>query len=277
MPVPPSNILKAGSPPRAGKLWFELTARNGVSYTYNHPMRTFTVILTLVIACAGSFAKADTTNSLPVPSRAQREWLDAGIGIFMHWAPNVYQGGEGDNLSTPREKITPDRFDAAKLVQAAKSANAGYIIFVAKHVGGYCAWQTDTTDYSLKTSPWENGKGDMVGDLAKACRQQGLRFGVYLSPRSDIHHVGGGGHAANPEKQKEYNEIYRRQLTEAQRAKIAKAGNRDNSDLDFCEFNGKLIINYCWGNQVGTEFIAEAEYAGTAAQYLEGWFPDASR
>jgi len=42
----------------------------------------------------------------------------------------------------------------------------------------------------------------------------------------------------------------------------------------FCEFNGKIIINYCWGNQVGTEFIAEAEYAGAAAQFLSGWFPD---
>jgi hypothetical protein len=62
-------------------------------------------------------------------------------------------------------------------------------------------------------------------------------------------------------------------LTEEQRAKIAKARNCDNSDIDFCEHDGKLVINYCWGNQVGTEFIAEAEYAGTAAQFLTGWFP----
>ena len=88
------------------------------------------------------------------------------------------------------------------------------MIFVAKHSGGYCAWQTDTTDYSLKTSPWKDGKGDMVGDLAMACRKEGLRFGIYLCPRSDIHKVGDGGHAADAEKQKEYNEIYRRQLTE---------------------------------------------------------------
>ncbi|MCP4450012.1 MAG: hypothetical protein GY809_01005, partial [Planctomycetes bacterium] len=45
-------------------------------------------------------------------------------------------------------------------------------------------------------------------------------------------------------------------------------------DIDFCEFNGRLIINYSWGNQGGTEFIAEAEYDGTSAQFLEGWFLD---
>lgn len=62
-------------------------------------------------------------------------------------------------------------------------------------------------------------------------------------------------------------------LTPAQRDSVAKANNIDNSDIDFIDFKGKLVINYCWGNQVGKEFIAEAEYAGTTAQYLEGWFP----
>lgn len=157
---------------------------------------------------------ATAQPKLPLPSRAQAEWLDAGIGIFVHWAPNVYQGTEGDNLSTPRDRINPDRFDAGQIVQAAKSAHAGYLIFVAKHIGGYCAWQTATTDYSLKTSPWKSGQGDMVRDLASACREQGLRFGVYLSPRSDFHHVDVGGQAATPEKQQAYNKIYRQQLAE---------------------------------------------------------------
>ncbi len=157
---------------------------------------------------------AGAAPPLPTPSRTQLEWHDAGIGIFVHWAPNVYQGAELDNLSTPRERINPDRFDAASIVRAARSANAGYLIFVAKHAGGYCAWQTETTDYSLKSSPWKHGRGDMVGELAQACRDAGLRFGVYLSPRDDFHKVGGGGRAANAEKQQEYDTLYRRQLSE---------------------------------------------------------------
>lgn len=68
---------------------------------------------------------------------------------------------------------------------------------MVKHVGGYCSWQIETTDYSVKTSPWKDGKGDMVGESTKACRDGGVGFGVDLSPRSDIHEAAGGGYAAN--------------------------------------------------------------------------------
>ena len=59
--------------------------------------------------------------------------------------------------------------------------------------------------------------------------------------------------------------------------KIASAENTNNSDIDFCEFNGKLMINYCWGNQEGSDFLAEAYYDGTLEEFLRGWFPEKSR
>jgi hypothetical protein len=65
-------------------------------------------------------------------------------------------------------------------------------------------------------------------------------------------------------------------LMEQERSEVAKNGDSNNSDIDFCEFKGRLIINYCWGTQGqggGHEYIAEAEYAGTEAQFLQGWFP----
>jgi alpha-L-fucosidase len=157
---------------------------------------------------------AESRVALPLPTPQQVAWHEAGVGLFFHWAPNVYQGSEGDNRSTPRDEINPDRFDANQWVQAVKAANAGYMIFVAKHVGGYCAWQTKTTDYSLKTSPWSQGKGDMLAELAKACQAKDVRLGVYLCPRDDTHGAGDGGRAGSPEKQAAYNEIYRQQLTE---------------------------------------------------------------
>jgi alpha-L-fucosidase len=172
----------------------------------------FLTISFLLPAVAGSAAEG--AANLPVPTPQQVAWHEAGIGLFFHWAPNVYQGGEGDNRSTPRDKINPDRFNAGQWVQAVKAANAGYLIFVAKHVGGYCAWQTKTTDYSLKTSPWKQGKGDMLAELAKACQAGGVRLGVYLCPRDDTQGAGDGGRAPSPEKQAAYNEIYRQQLTE---------------------------------------------------------------
>jgi alpha-L-fucosidase len=81
-------------------------------------------------------------------------------------------------------------------------------------VGGYCAWQTRTTDYSLKTSPWKQGKGDILAELAKACQAGGVCLGVYLCPRDDTQGAGDGGRTPSPEKQAAYNETYRQQLTE---------------------------------------------------------------
>jgi hypothetical protein len=62
-------------------------------------------------------------------------------------------------------------------------------------------------------------------------------------------------------------------LTTEQRAKITRAVDLNNSDVDLCEFHGKTIITYSWGNQQGTEFLAEAVYDGTLASFLKGFFP----
>ena len=177
-------------------------------------VRTTRFIAASFCSLAFASAAADSTAVLSLPTPQQVAWHEVGVGLFFHWAPNVYQGSEGDNLSTPRDKINPDRFDAGQWVQAVKAANAGYMIFVAKHVGGYCAWQTKTTDYSLKTSPWKRGQGDMLAELAKACEAKDVRLGVYLCPRDDTHGAGDGGRVRSPEKQAAYNEIYRQQLTE---------------------------------------------------------------
>ena len=170
---------------------------------------------TLSFCCLALASKAaESAVQLPVPTPQQLAWHEAGIGLFFHWAPNVYQGGEGDNRSTPRDQINPDRFDAAQWTRAVQAAGAGYLIFVAKHVGGYCAWQTKTTDYSLKSSSWKQGRGDMLAELAQACQEKAVRLGVYFSPRDDTHGADTGGRAGSPEKQAAYNELYRQQLTE---------------------------------------------------------------
>jgi hypothetical protein len=67
--------------------------------------------------------------------------------------------------------------------------------------------------------------------------------------------------------------IFNKSLTAEQRAKVAEALDNNNSDIDFCEYHGRLIINYSWGNQQGNEYLAEAYYDGTLEQFLKGWFP----
>lgn len=72
----------------------------------------------------------------------------------------------------------------------------------------------------------------------------------------------------------EDKQIANKKLSQELQQRVAKAENRNNSDIDFCEFKGKLIINYSWGNQRGEEFLAEASYEGTLEQFLKGWFPE---
>jgi hypothetical protein len=62
-------------------------------------------------------------------------------------------------------------------------------------------------------------------------------------------------------------------LTAEQRKAIAQAKNLNNSDVDLCEFKGRTVIYYSWGNQQGKEFLAEAVCEGTLASFLRSYFP----
>ncbi|MDR2136415.1 MAG: alpha-L-fucosidase [Treponema sp.] len=154
--------------------------------------------------------------ALPKPTKSQFEWHEIEKKLMICLDPATWQRQEYDDLSTPLAEINPSGFDAAQWAQAALSWGAGEIILVAKHVGGFCLWQTDTSPYGLKETPFQNGKGDIVDDLYKACKKQGLKFGIYLSPADRFYgaYTGGGGKTADPAKQEAYNNVYRRQLTE---------------------------------------------------------------
>ncbi len=147
------------------------------------------------------------------PTAAQRAWQDLELGMFVHFAPNTWQEKEYDDLSLAPSAVMQN-VDTEQWVDTALALGARYIVLVAKHAGGFCLWQTDTTDYSIKSSPWKGGRGDVMAALADACGRRGLQLGVYLSPRDDRHGAGLSGKCATPEAQQAYNELYRRQLTE---------------------------------------------------------------
>ena len=148
------------------------------------------------------------------PTQEQVAWQDMELGMFIHFAPNTWQDQEGDDRSTPLDKINPAKLDTDQWVSVAESMGAKYIVFVAKHVGGFCMWRTDTTNYGIKNTPWREGKGDVMADLSESCRKRGIKLGVYLSPRDDTLGADTGGKCKTPESQAKYDAIYRQQLTE---------------------------------------------------------------
>ena len=140
------------------------------------------------------------------PSPQQVAWQDLEIGVLIHFGPNSFMDREwGDGKADP-QVFNPTQLDAGQWVAAAKSAGARYVVLVAKHHDGFCLWPTGQTAYSVKASPWRNGHGDLVREVADAAHRQGLRFGIYLSPWDR--------HEPRYSSNAEYDNYYRQELTE---------------------------------------------------------------
>jgi alpha-L-fucosidase len=116
------------------------------------------------------------------PAPYQVAWQDLEFGVIIHFSTNTFLDREwGDGTANP-PTFNPTDFDPEQWMKAIRDAGAKYVVLVAKHHDGFCLWPTEQTEYSVKSSPWRGGKGDVVGDVARAARKYGLKFGVYLSP-----------------------------------------------------------------------------------------------
>ncbi|MDR2764779.1 MAG: alpha-L-fucosidase [Tannerella sp.] len=116
------------------------------------------------------------------PSEGQLQWHEVDFYGMICLSTITYTDQEWGYGDEPASLFNPDRFDAKQMIGTMKDAGMKGVLVVAKHHGGFCLWPTSTTEYSVKSSPWRNGQGDMIRELADAARDAGLRFGVYLSP-----------------------------------------------------------------------------------------------
>lgn len=148
------------------------------------------------------------------PSRSQMEWHDMETEMFVCLDPATWQDRQHDNHSTPLDAINPKSLDTEQWVEVARSFDAGQIVLVAKHAGGFCWWPTQSGDYGVKETLWRGGKGDLVSELAASCRRHGLRLGLYLSPQDSCFNAGIAGRCPTPQEQERYTLVFRRQLTE---------------------------------------------------------------
>lgn len=125
---------------------------------------------------------------------------------FIHFTVNTFTGKEWGSGEEPPSLFHPEKLDAGQWAETAAKGGMTGLILTCKHHDGFCLWPSAYTEHSVKNSPYKEGKGDIVKELSQACREQGLQFGVYLSPWDRNHPAYGTG--------KPYDDYYVNQLTE---------------------------------------------------------------
>jgi alpha-L-fucosidase len=122
------------------------------------------------------------SHTLPKPSKSQLAWHDMEFYLFTHFGPNTFTNNEWGHGDEPEDIFNPGQLDCNQWALIAKQAGAKGIIITAKHHDGFCLWPSAYSTHTVRESKWKNGKGDVLKDLAAACKKYGLKFGVYISP-----------------------------------------------------------------------------------------------
>jgi len=144
--------------------------------------------------------------SPPVPSAKQLAWHELEYYAFVHFNMDTFTGNEWGSGTEDPKLFAPTALDCRQWARVAREAGMRAIILTAKHHDGFCLWPSKYSSHTVASSSWKNGQGDVLRELSDACREHGLKLGLYLSPWDRNSKAYGSGAA--------YNEYFANQLTE---------------------------------------------------------------
>ena len=161
----------------------------------------FTATMLFAVACSSPTPKPFG----PVPTEAQIAWQRMEINMFCHFGPNTFTGAEWGTGNEAEEVFAPTALDCRQWVNVARQAGMGGIILTAKHHDGFCLWPSAYSNHTVTQSTWNEGHGDVLREFVTACREGGIKAGVYISPWDRNHPAYGT---------EEYNSIFANTLRE---------------------------------------------------------------
>ncbi len=125
--------------------------------------------------------------SLLRPTDKQADWHEEGLTAFIHFGVNTFYNQEWGNGTEDPSRVDPtDDIDPDEWVRQLRNAGYRTVVITLKHHDGFMLWPTRYSDYSIASSPWKNGEGDIAQELSDAARRYGMKVGFYLSP-ADSH------------------------------------------------------------------------------------------
>lgn len=162
----------------------------------------FSLALVAFVAC--SVPAPEPFGAVPTPE--QVAWQQMETNMFVHFGPNTFTDVEWGDGRESADVFAPSALDCRQWAAIARAAGMKGIILTAKHHDGFCLWPNPASRHTVAQSAWRNGRGDVLRELSEACREYGLRFGIYISPwdRNDPTY----GTA-------DYNEVFRKTLESA--------------------------------------------------------------
>ncbi|KAL1345495.1 alpha-L-fucosidase 1-like [Arachis duranensis] len=189
-------------------------------------------LLLLLPCCCCCCSVAPPLPILPLPNAFQIQWQLSHMSLFFHFGLNTFTGQEWGSGHVHPSLFNPTNLNATHWIHLAKLNGFNRVILTAKHHDGFCLWPSQYTNYSVRSSPWKAGTGDVLADLSAAAKLAGVDLGIYLSPWDRHEHCYGDTLL--------YNQFYLAQMTEL----LTRYGEIKDVFLDGAKGEGEKDMEY---------------------------------